>query len=82
MGIGAFHAFGVVRMGLPPFIITLATFTALKGIGLLMTNGSTINVTNDTFTGFSRGEFLGIPNLFVMVIIVAVPAFIYLHLSR
>ncbi len=82
MAIGAFHAFGVVRMGLPPFIITLATFTALKGIGLLMTNGSTINVTNDTFTGFSRGEFLGIPNLFVMVIIVAVPAFIYLHLSR
>ena len=82
MAIGAFHAFGVVRMGLPPFIITLATFTALKGIGLLMTNGSTVNVTNDVFTGFSRGEFLGIPNLFVMVIVVAVPAFVYLHLSR
>lgn len=82
MAIGAFHAFGVVKMGLPPFIITLATYTALKGIGLLMTNGSTINVTNDTFTGFSRGEFLGLPNLFVMVIVVAIPAFIYLHLSR
>lgn len=82
MAIGGFHAFGVVRMGLPPFIITLATFTALKGVGLLMTNGSTINVTNDTFTGFSRGEVLGIPNLFVVVIVVAIPAFIYLHLSR
>eukprot|EP01037_Dinobryon_pediforme_P024743 gene24743-26641_t len=82
MAIGAFHAFGVVHMGLPPFIITLATFTALKGIGLLMTNGSTVNVTNDIFTGFSRGEFLGIPNLFVVVIIVAIPAMIYLHLSR
>lgn len=82
MAIGAFHAFGVVKMGLPPFIITLATYTALKGIGLLMTNGSTINVTNDMFTGFSRGEFLGLPNLFVMVIVVAIPAFVYLHLSR
>ena len=82
MAIGAFHAFGVVKMGLPPFIITLATFTALRGVGLLMTNGSTINVTNDVFTGFSRGEFLGIPNLFMVVIIVAVPAFVYLHLSR
>jgi ribose transport system permease protein len=82
MAIGAFHAFGVVKMGLPPFIITLATFTALRGVGLLMTNGSTINVTNDTFTGFSRGEVLGIPNLFMVVIVVAVPAFIYLHLSR
>lgn len=82
MAIGAFHAFGVVKMGLPPFIITLATFTALKGVGLLMTNGSTINITNDTFTGYSRGEILGIPNLFVVVIVVAVPAFVYLHLSR
>lgn len=82
MAIGAFHAFGVVKMGLPPFIITLATFTALRGVGLLMTNGSTINVTNDAFTGFSRGEVLGVPNLFVVVIVVAVPAFVYLHLSK
>ena len=82
MGIGAFHAFGVVKMDLPPFIITLATFTALKGVGLLMTNGSTINVTNDTFTGFSRGEVFGIPNLFMVVIVVAIPAYVYLHLSR
>jgi ribose transport system permease protein len=82
VAIGAFHAFGVVRMGLPPFIITLATYTALKGVGLLMTNGSTINITNDAFTAFSRGVLLGIPNLFVVVIVVAIPAFIYLHLSR
>ena len=82
MAIGAFHAFGVVRMGLPPFIITLATYTALKGIGLLMTNGSTINITNDDFTGFSRGQLLFIPNLFIIVIIVAIPALIYLHFSR
>lgn len=82
IAIGAFHAFGVVQMGLPPFIITLATYTALKGIGLLWTNGSTINITNDAFTGFSRGTILGIPNLFAVVIIVAIPALIYLHFSR
>jgi ribose transport system permease protein len=82
IAIGAFHAFGVVRMGLPPFIITLATYTSLKGIGLLMTNGSTINITNDAFTGFSRGQVFGVPNLFVTVIVVAIPAVIYLHFSR
>jgi ribose transport system permease protein len=82
IAIGAFHAFGVVRMGLPPFIITLATYTALKGIGLLWTNGSTINITNDAFTGFSRGQVFGVPNLFVTVIVVAIPALVYLHFSR
>ena len=55
--IGAFHAFGISKLGLPPFIMTLATLTALRGIGLLMTNGATISITNDAFTGFSRGSF-------------------------
>ncbi len=47
-----FHAFGITRMGLPPFIITLATLTSLRGIGLLMTNGATISITNKGFTRF------------------------------
>jgi ribose transport system permease protein len=82
VAIGAFHAFGIVRMGMPPFIITLATLTALRGIGLLITNGSTINITNDDFTSFSLADFLGIPSLFWMVIAVAIPAYILLHHSR
>jgi len=80
--IGTFHAFGISKLGLPPFIMTLATLTALRGIGLLITNGATISITNTTFTGFSRGDFLGIPNLFWMVVVVAVPAYIFLHQSR
>jgi ribose transport system permease protein len=80
--IGVFHAFGISRLGLPPFIMTLATLTALRGIGLLMTNGATISISNDDFTGFSRGDFIGVPNLFWMVILVAVPGYIFLHQSR
>jgi ribose transport system permease protein len=90
--IGLFHAFGVVQMGLPPFIMTLATMYALRGIGLLITNGATISITNDAFTGFSRASFLGfpwtdgtwfaVPMLFWMVIVVAVPTYLLLCQSR
>jgi len=80
--IGVFHAFGISKLGIPPFIMTLATLTALRGIGLLMTNGATISITNDTFTGFSRGDFIGVPNLFWMVVVVAVPGYIFLHQTR
>jgi ribose transport system permease protein len=80
--IGAFHGFGITKLGLPPFIMTLATLTALRGIGLLITNGATISITNTEFTGFSRGDFLGVPNLFWMVLVVAVPGYIFLHHSR
>jgi ribose transport system permease protein len=69
-------------LGLPPFIMTLATLTALRGIGLFITNGATISVTNDQFTGFSRGNFFGVPNLFCMVLIVAIPGYIFLHQTR
>jgi len=86
--IGLFHAFGVVQMGLPPFIMTLATMYGLRGIGFLITGGATISVTNDAFTGFSRATFLGfpwtdgtwfaMPTLFWMVLVVAVPLYILL----
>jgi ribose transport system permease protein len=92
VAIGLFHAFGIVQMGLPPFIMTLATMYALRGIGLLITNGATISITNDDFTGFSRQSFLGfpwtdgswfqIPVLFWMVLLVAAPAYVFLNHTR
>jgi ribose transport system permease protein len=83
LGIGAFHGFGIVSMGLPPFIITLATLTSLRGIGLLITNGATISIDNDAFTNFSLGDVFGVvPNLFVMVLVVALPAWLFLQHSR
>jgi ribose transport system permease protein len=80
--IGLFHAFGITKMGLPPFIITLATLTSLRGIGLLMTNGSTINITNKGFTDFATLDWLGIPSLFWMVILVALPSYVFLSHTR
>jgi ribose transport system permease protein len=82
IGIGLFHGFGITRMGLPPFIITLATLTSLRGIGLVMTNGSTISINDTGFTGFATQSFLGIPSLFWMVILVSIPAYTFLDHSR
>jgi ribose transport system permease protein len=82
LAVGVFHAFGITKMGLPPFIITLATLTSLRGIGLLMTNGATISITNRGFTDFATLDFLGIPSLFWMVILVAVPGYVFLSLTR
>jgi ribose transport system permease protein len=82
LAIGLFHAFGITKMGLPPFIITLATLTSLRGIGLLMTNGATISITNKSFTDVATMDWLGIPSLFWMVILVAIPSYIFLNHTR
>jgi ribose transport system permease protein len=82
IAIGAFHGFGIVQLGLPPFIMTLATLTALRGIGLLITNGQTISGMPNSFTDFSLASYFGIPSLFWVVILVAVPAYILLQHTR
>ncbi len=82
VAIGAFHGFGIVQLGLPPFIMTLASLTALRGIGLLVTNGATISGLPSGFTDFALSSFLGIPSLFWMVILVAVPAYVLLAQTR
>jgi ribose transport system permease protein len=80
--IGMFHGFVIVRLRLPPFIATLASLTALRGIGLLLTGGQTIAGLPVPFGAFSRGSLFGIPNLFWMVILIAVPCYVLLHHSR
>ena len=80
--IGAFHGFGIITLGLPPFIMTLATLTALRGVGFLITNGSTISGLPEAFTSFAPTSFLGIPSLFWMVIVIAIPSYVFLHHSR
>ena len=99
LAIGLFHAFGVTALGLPPFIMTLATWTALRDVGFLITNGATISITNTAFTNFSRTDFLAvpflylqdgglkfswlpIPSLFWMVLVIAIPGYIFLHQTR
>ena len=82
MAIGLFHGFGIVRLGLPPFIMTLATMQALRGLGLLLTNGTTISGMPDSFTDFSRQAVLGIPTLFWLVILVAIPSYVLLSHTR
>ncbi|MFC3073537.1 ABC transporter permease [Shinella pollutisoli] len=80
--IGAVHAFGVSYMKLPPFIVTLAGLTGWRGLGLLMTNGLGISGLPPEFNAFSRGFVLGLPTLFWMVVVVAVPAYVLLHKAR
>jgi ribose transport system permease protein len=82
VAVGWCHAFGIVRMGLPPFIMTLASLTALRGLGLLATNGQTIAGLPASFSAFARGSVAEVPNLFLAVIAVAVPCHALLHHSR
>jgi ribose transport system permease protein len=82
VGIGAVNAFGITKLGLPPFIMTLAGLTSLRGVALLLTNGGPIAGLPTSFTSFSRAELFGLPMLFWVVVLVSIPAYVLLHHSR
>ena len=75
--LGTFNGALVAYAKLPPFIVTLGMLGIARGIVLVMTNASTIQPLPTSFGDIANGNFLGLPNLLWMfVIVVVVAAFV------
>ncbi|WP_312642191.1 ABC transporter permease [Hydrogenoanaerobacterium sp.] len=62
---------------LPPFIVTLSTMTAVRGVALTITEGIPISNLPDAFNQIGVGKTLGIPNpIFIMTFFALVFGFI------
>lgn len=78
--IGAGTGAAVAYAGLPPFIITLGTYTALRGAAYLLAGGTSV-INNDLAFGWIGNEALG-PVPWLIVIAAAVVAVCALLLRR
>ncbi|MCB1811785.1 MAG: ABC transporter permease, partial [Candidatus Competibacteraceae bacterium] len=69
--------------GIPAFIVTLATLSAVRGLALLLTQGYSIPIAADSgFVELGRGWVLGIPLPALVAIILALVGFIALRATR
>jgi ribose/xylose/arabinose/galactoside ABC-type transport system permease subunit len=60
--IGLFSALAVTRLRIAPFIATLATMLAARGIALLVASNQSVSVSYDNdFMQVGQGDFLGFP---------------------
>ena len=67
--VGVFNGVIVTSTNIAPFIVTLSTQTAFRGIALLVGNGQPIHIKNNTFTSIGSG-FVGpiaYPTIYVAV---------------
>ena len=70
---GAIIVFGDI----PPFIATLGTMTAIRGVALTLTQGIPVSGLPKSFTFIGTDSFLGIPNpVIVMIVLVLVFNFV------
>jgi ribose transport system permease protein len=72
VGVGSMNAIGVGKLGIPAFVVTLAGLQVYRGLALLVSGGMTVGGLPPGIKDFSRGDVLGIPNLFITMAVVAI----------
>jgi ribose transport system permease protein len=67
--VGLFNAVLVVRFRINAFIVTLATYIAVRGLGLILTGGRSMYGLPDDFRAAGSADLLGLP-LLVWILVV------------
>jgi len=69
VGIGLVNGILIYEINIPPFIATLGTMTVADGAALLLSGGTNISGLPISISTFGTGNFLGLPNLFWILIV-------------
>ena len=71
-----------VRLGLPPFVVTLAMFTTLRGIAFVISDGYATPIEDEVVLWLGRGQIGDIHVPIVIAIVVAIAGWIVLNTTR
>lgn len=75
--VGILNGIGVAVGNLPPFIMTLGTMTAVRGLALLISNGKPVIGLSPEYKAVAASSVCGIPMLAVfLAIIIAICSFV------
>lgn len=80
--VGAVNALASDRLGIPPFIVTLAGLQAYRGLALLLSGGMTIAGIPDSVSNVANASVLDIPMLFIIMVVIALLSHFMLRYMR
>jgi ribose transport system permease protein len=81
VGVGLANGAAIGRLGIPPFIVTLAGLQVYRGLALLLAGGMTVGGLPAEVKDFARGT-TGLPNLFWTMLAVAIVVHYLLRYTR
>jgi ribose transport system permease protein len=78
--VGAVNGFGIAVSRVPAFIMTLGTMVMVRGVGLILADGGTVNpgAAGDAFFWLGGGYLAGVPTPIYVFAIVCVVSYIVL----
>jgi ribose/xylose/arabinose/galactoside ABC-type transport system permease subunit len=86
LGIGAINGLSVVKLNMPPFIVTLATRMFVAGAAIwyvtFHSTSSSIAGLPDAFTSFATGSLAGLPYTVIVAGLIAIAAHMLLSRTR
>lgn len=72
LGVGILNGLGVAVGDLPPFIMTLGTMTAVRGLALLVSDGKPVTGITKAYRNIAASTVAGIPMLAIFLVIVII----------
>jgi len=80
--IGAVNALASDRLGIPPFIVTLAGLQAFRGLALLLSGGMTIAGIPDPVSEVANASAFHVPTLFIIMCVIGLGSHVMLRYTR
>lgn len=74
---GAFNGFLIIRLHINAFIVTLAMFIAIRGLGLVLTGGRSMYGLPDSFRAVASASMFGLP----LLVVILATAYVIFHLN-
>lgn len=72
----------IVILGIPAFVVTLASLVSYRGLAFVFSNGRATPITDPVLLWLGRGEILGVNAPFVIALAVAVLGWLMLNHTR
>ncbi|HEX5493027.1 MAG TPA: ABC transporter permease [Mycobacteriales bacterium] len=77
--VGFGHGWFVTRLNVPPFVITLVTFTAARGVAQAITRSVPVTISGQGYIDLNRRNVLAVPLPTIIFVVVMVVAWFFLE---
>jgi ribose transport system permease protein len=81
VGIGFLNGMAVAKLKMPPFMVTLVAMSFYSGLAIYLTRSENIMHLPDSFIAVGKGAVGPVPSAMLIVVTLAVLAFVILNLS-